>query len=79
MSEEWEAVFSTVSQVEAQIVRGLLETNGFTVLVRTTGLKQLAFIYGDAAIGEIILLVPPSQVDEALGLLSAEPEPESEV
>ncbi|HEY3367111.1 MAG TPA: DUF2007 domain-containing protein [Symbiobacteriaceae bacterium] len=82
-STDWEIVFQTGDQVEIEIIRGLLTTNGFPVVVEKKGLKGMSFMFGESAIGEYLLKVPPNMVDAALALLSAdieepETEPESE-
>lgn len=68
---EWEEVFRTGEQVEAELVRGLLSTNGFPVVVEAKGLKSMPVIFGHAAYGELILKVPPDRWEEARALLEA--------
>jgi hypothetical protein len=70
----WEEVFRTVAQVEMELIRGLLETSGFPVVVKATGLKSMPVIFGAAAYGEWILKVPPELAEQARELLAAQVE-----
>lgn len=76
---KWEEVFATSDQVEAELVRGLLDTSGIPVVIEAKGLKAMPTYFGHAAYGELILKVPPDQVDLALALLAARPELPDEV
>lgn len=77
--QEWEEVFRTPGQVEAELMKGLLATNGFSVVVEATGLKSMPVFFGHAAIGEFVLMVPSSQAEQARQLLAADVEqPEDE-
>lgn len=75
---EWEEIFRTGDDVEAEMVRGLLEMNGFPVVVESKGLKALPTIFGHAASGERILRVPPDMAEAAREFLAAAPEPPEE-
>lgn len=78
--ESWEPVFRTHDQIEAELIRGLLTTNGFPVIVESKGQKAMAVIFGNAATGELILKVPPDLAEQALEFLAAdieEPEEQS--
>jgi hypothetical protein len=70
----WEEVFRAGEQMEMELIRGLLESNGFPVVVKATGLKQMPVIFGAAAYGEWILKVPPEMADQARELLAARAE-----
>jgi hypothetical protein len=70
----WEEVFRTGEQVEMELIRGLLETNGFPVVVEAKGLKSMPVIFGHASYGEWILKVPPDHADQARAMLAAKPE-----
>ncbi len=74
---EWVEVFRTSDQMEMEFIRGLLETNGFPVVVEAKGLKAMPSIFGHAAYGELILKVPPDLEAQARALLEA-PVEESE-
>lgn len=77
MSEhEWEVVFTTGDQMEAQVVRGLLEVSGIQVIAVARGLKRFEPFLGATASGTIDLKVPPDRLEEALAILQAEPESE---
>lgn len=78
----WEIVFSTGNQVEAELMRGLLVTSDIPVVMEATGLKAMPIFFGHAAVGDLVLKVPPDLAELAAQLLAAEieaePEPESE-
>lgn len=76
MGADWKVVFTTSDQVEAEVVRGLLETSGIDVIVVRRGLKALEPFLGATAAGTLELKVPPDRADEAIALLEAEPEEE---
>jgi len=69
--QKWPVVFRTVDQVEAEFIRGLLETSGIPVIVEAKGLKSMAIFFGHSANGELLLKVPPDREDFALQLLAA--------
>lgn len=71
---DWEEVFRTVEPMEMELIRGLLETNGFPVELKATGLKSMPVIFGAAAYGEWILKVPPDVAEQARELLAARAE-----
>lgn len=72
----WTEVFRTGDDVEAELVRALLEANGFPVVVEAKGQKAIPAIFGTTANGELILRVPPDMADQAIELLNAETEEE---
>lgn len=77
--KDWVVVVRTSSQMEAAVVRGLLETNGFPVVQEVRGAKSMPSIMGHSSFGEVRLLVPPDLADAARELLEAEvQEPETE-
>ncbi|MGE5673084.1 MAG: DUF2007 domain-containing protein [Mycobacterium leprae] len=77
--DAWIEVFRTGDQVEAEVIRGLLQTNGFPVVVEAKGLKSMAVLLGHAAQGELIVKVPPDRADEARAMLAADAQfPEEE-
>lgn len=77
MSErvDWEVVFQTESQVEAEIIKGLLATGNIPVVVQPKGLKSMATIFGHSVGGQLLLKVPPDQADLARQLIAADFEP----
>lgn len=72
---EWETVFSSRDQVEAALVKGLLESAGIRVVSLLTGMKSLSPIFGMGAPGDIELKVAPDAVDLARAIIAARPEP----
>lgn len=70
-SHEWEVVFRTGDQVEAEVVKGLLVTSDIPVIVEAKGLKSMPIFFGHAASGELLLKVPPDQAELARALLAA--------
>lgn len=76
MAEEWVEVFSTSEPMEAELVKGLLETNQIPVLIQARGQKALGFIFGSAAVGEFVLKVPPDLAELAGEILAAQFEEE---
>lgn len=71
---DWEVVFTTSDQVEAEVVRGLLVTSGIEVVVVRRGLKAFETFLGATAAGTLELKVPPDRAEEAAALLEAAPE-----
>lgn len=69
--EEWVVVHRTPEQVELELVRGLLETNGIKVVVEAKGWKSMTVFFGQSALGEWLLKVPPDQAHLAEELLAA--------
>lgn len=71
MAEEWVEVFRTHDQMEAEFFKGLLQTNSIPVILEARGLKALPGIFGHAALGQLVLRVPPDLADLAEQLLAA--------
>ncbi|MFZ5813861.1 MAG: putative signal transducing protein [Bacillota bacterium] len=76
MAEEWVEVFRTTDQIEAEFMKGLLETSQIPVLMEAKGLKAMPYIFGHAASGQLLLKVPPDLAELARQILEAEAEPE---
>lgn len=72
MAADWVEVYSTTEPMEAELLKGLLETNQIPVLIQARGQKALGFIFGSAAVGEFLLKVPPDLADLAGELLAAQ-------
>lgn len=72
----WVEVFVTHDQMEMEMIKGLLTTNGFEVVVEAKGWKQMPVIFGHAATGELVIKVPPDKADAAIALLAADVEME---
>ena len=75
---EWETVFSSREEVEAALIRGLLEGAGIRVVTMLKGMKGLSPIFGMRAPGEIELKVAPEAADLARAIIAAQPEPEAD-
>lgn len=69
--DEWVEVYRTGEDMQMELVRGLLTTNGIPVTVHTEGAKELGVILGARANGTLILRVPPDKAELALELLGA--------
>jgi hypothetical protein len=70
MSREYQAVYTANGQLEAHIIKGLLEAAGITVQVSQEGAGEaLGFSIG--LLGDAYLLVPDDQVAEAEALIAA--------
>lgn len=77
-TSQWVEVFSTGDDLQMELVRGLLTTNGIQVHVQTKGAKAMPMIMGVSAHGSYILKVPPEWEDVARDLLKAPPQFEDE-
>ena len=71
MAEEWVEVFRTHDQMEAEFFKGLLQTNSIPVILEPKGLKALPGIFGHAALGQLVLKVPPDLAELAQQILAA--------
>jgi hypothetical protein len=79
MSEaDWEVVFRSHSDVEAEVVRALLTSSGFPVVAERSGAKSMATFFGHSAFGEVVLKVPTEMAEQARELLAAPAEVEPE-
>lgn len=74
--EGWVEVFRTHDQMEAELIKGLLTTNGFPVVVQPKGAKTMPVIFGHSAPGQLVLTVPSELAEQARALLEAEVEEE---
>jgi hypothetical protein len=74
----WVEVFNAGDDLEMELVRGLLTTNGIPVTVVAKGAKAMPMILGVSATGSYILKVPYEWQDVARDLLKAKPEMEDE-
>lgn len=73
--DAWVTVASPRDDLEAALLRGLLEGAGIATQVRPRGFRTLAGALGGANLpGHIDLLVRPDDAYEARMLLSAKPE-----
>jgi ribonuclease-3 len=66
---DWPVVFRTHSEIEASIVRGLLETHGIeSVLSRGPG--PSVFPFNAEGLTEVAIAAPPDRSDEALAIIA---------
>ncbi|HYG57490.1 MAG TPA: DUF2007 domain-containing protein [Symbiobacteriaceae bacterium] len=77
-STRWVEVFRTGEDFHMEFMRGLLTTNGIPVVVERQGFKDMPIILGVAAVGQLILKVPPDREREARELLEAPVETEDD-
>lgn len=72
MAADWVEVFRTHDQLEAEFFKGLLQTSDIPVIMEARGLKALPGIFGHAALGLLVLKVPPDLTALAAELLEAQ-------
>jgi hypothetical protein len=70
VDEEWILVYTAQGQLQAEIIRGLLEAQGITVWVNSPGAAH-AYAVTVGTLGMVELLVPTNSVDEARQVLEA--------
>lgn len=73
----WKEIARYTDPISAEIVRGYLEAQGITVRLEQEGAARVMGVYL-GPFGEIALLVPESQVEQALDLLRRLEEGEEE-
>jgi ribonuclease-3 len=66
---DWPVVFRTHSEIEASIVRGLLETHGIDS-IPTTGPAPSLFPFSAQGLTEVTVAVPPDLYDDALRIIA---------
>jgi ribonuclease-3 len=65
---DWRVVFRSHSDIEAQIVRGLLETHGIDS-IPSTGPGPSVFPFNAEGLVEVRIAVPPDQADTAIRII----------
>jgi ribonuclease-3 len=65
---DWRVVFRSHSDIEAQIVRGLLETHGIDS-IPSTGPGPSVFPFNAEGLVEVRIAVPPDQADKAIRII----------
>ena len=70
VDEEWVLVETAQGQLQAEIIRGLLEAQGITVWVNSPGAAH-AYAVTVGTLGMVELLVPTNSVDKARQVLEA--------
>jgi hypothetical protein len=68
--DEWVLVDKVQGQIQAEILRGLLEAHGIMVWVNAQGAAH-AYAVGVGTLGAVELLVPSSSFDQAKQILDA--------
>lgn len=71
MEQEWEEVFRTDSDIEAEFIKGLLATAAIPVYVEAHGAKTMPYIFGTSGFGQLVLKVPPDLAELAQAILQA--------
>lgn len=69
---DWEEVYIATESLEAEMLKGLLESAGIPVVIEPRGLKAMPGIFGHSAPGQLRLKVPPDRAELALAILRAE-------
>jgi hypothetical protein len=68
--DHWEPVYEAYGQLEAEMVRGLLEAQGIMVFLSQEGAGH-AFALTVGPMGLVQVLVPESQIDLALEIIQS--------
>lgn len=68
--DHWELVYEASGQLEAEMLRGLLEAQGLTVFLSMEGAGH-AFALTVGPLGLVQVLVPDSQAEEALEIVQS--------
>ena len=66
--DHWELIYEANGQLEAEMLRGLLEAQGITVFLSQEGAAH-AFALTVGTLGLVQVLVPRSQVEQALPIV----------
>jgi ribonuclease III len=67
---DWPVVFRTHSEIEASIVRGLLETHGIDSIPSTGPASSTIFPFNAQGLVEVRVAVPPDLSDEAVRIIA---------
>ncbi len=67
--ENWQVVYEIAGDPQAEILRGLLEAQGIKVLLSQEGVAHFAYSLTVGPLSTVQILVPSSQVEEALAIL----------
>lgn len=70
--KKWIPVFKAAGQSEAHIVKGRLESEGIPVQLSYEAIGKIYGITVDG-LGEVLILVPQEDVEDALEILEEEP------
>jgi len=72
MSEQhWEVVDSVAGEIQAELLRGLLISQGIPAYLSQEGIGHFGYVVNVGALGKVDILVPSSTVEAALAVLDA--------
>lgn len=68
-SDNWEVVHEVSGELQAELMRGLLEAQGIRVMLNQEGAGR-AYGLNVGRLGQVRILVPTSQLEEARSILN---------
>ena len=68
-NENWQVVEEVAGDLQAELIRGLLEAQGIQVLLSQEGIAHYAFSLTVGPLSVVQVLVPTSQVEAAQAIL----------
>ena len=68
-TDQWEVLYEVEGTFQAEILRGLLESQGIDVFLSQEGAGHSAFAVTVGALGQVQILVPSSQLAQAQEVL----------
>lgn len=68
-SDNWEVVHEVSGELQAELMRGLLEAQGIHVMLNQEGAGR-AYGLNVGRLGQVRILVPTSQLEEARSILN---------
>jgi hypothetical protein len=72
MSEEqWEVIDSVSGEIQAELLRGLLVSQGIPAYLSQEGIGHFGYVVTVGALGKVDILVPSSRIEEARHVLDA--------
>ena len=72
MSEQqWEVIDSVPGEIQAELLRGLLVSQGIPAYLSQEGLGHFGYVVTVGALGKVDILVPSSRIEEARAVLDA--------
>jgi hypothetical protein len=78
MATDWVEVYTATSELDAELVKGLLATERIPVIVEAHGFKAMPYIFGTSGVGQLVLKVPPDLAHLAREILQAQVQPEGD-
>ena len=67
--ENWKVIDEVDGELQAEILRGLLEAQGIQVLLSQEGIGHFAFSVTVGPLSTVQILVPTSQVEAAMAIM----------